>query len=189
MSFGSDYDWYMGIGNSNTSTKVGTPTLTTSNPTNEFINYSEFGPMQRFAGQGLAASRSDELSSKMLGAMGETGFLDGKSASEVDDIWKKLTEYNSSATDKDQWLKGLDNKDLLGFGLGAGQLGLGLASYLSNSDFMKKQGNLIDQQIANNRMEMDNRQAHLNATNQASLDAAKARYAARNATTNNSGVG
>ena len=43
-------------------------------------------------------------------------------------------------------------------GMGVGQLGLGLASYLQQSDFMKKQGKLLDQQLASNRYEMDRRQ-------------------------------
>lgn len=42
-------------------------------------------------------------------------------------------------------------------GLGVGQLGLGLASYLQQSDFMKKQGKLLDQQLASNQYEMDRR--------------------------------
>lgn len=48
-------------------------------------------------------------------------------------------------------------------GLGVGQLGLGLASYLQQSDFMKKQGKLLDQQLASNKYEMDRRQGFSNA--------------------------
>jgi hypothetical protein len=38
--------------------------------------------------------------------------------------------------------------------LGIGQLGLGLAQYLDMKPMLEKQGRLLDQQIANNRVEM-----------------------------------
>ena len=46
---------------------------------------------------------------------------------------------------------------MLQTGFGAANLGLGLASYLQQSDFMKKQGKLLDQQLASNQYEMDRR--------------------------------
>lgn len=55
------------------------------------------------------------------------------------------------------WLGNRNNQMLVNTGLGVGQLGLGLASYLQQSDFMKKQGKLLDQQIASNQYEMDRR--------------------------------
>lgn len=56
------------------------------------------------------------------------------------------------------WLGDRNNQMLVNAGLGAGQLGLGLASYLQRSDFMKKQGKLLDQQLASNQYEIDRRQ-------------------------------
>ena len=55
------------------------------------------------------------------------------------------------------WFGNKNNQMLVNAGLGVGQLGLGLASYLQQSDFMNKQGKLLDQQIANNQYEMDRR--------------------------------
>lgn len=55
------------------------------------------------------------------------------------------------------WLGNRNNQMLVNAGLGVGQLGLGLASYLQQSDFMKKQGKLLDQQLASNQYEMDRR--------------------------------
>ena len=55
------------------------------------------------------------------------------------------------------WFGNKNNQMLVNAGLGVGQLGLGLASYLSQSDFLNKQGKLIDQQLASNRYEMDRR--------------------------------
>ena len=55
------------------------------------------------------------------------------------------------------WLGNRNNQTLVNAGLGVGQLGLGLASYLQQSDFMKKQGKLLDQQLASNQYEMDRR--------------------------------
>lgn len=56
------------------------------------------------------------------------------------------------------WAGDKNNQALIGMGLGATQVGLGLANYLQSSDFMKKQGRLLDQQIANNEYEMGRRQ-------------------------------
>ena len=56
------------------------------------------------------------------------------------------------------WFGNKGNQAMIGAGLGLGQLGLGLASYLQQSDFMKKQGKLLDQQLASNQYEMDRRQ-------------------------------
>lgn len=50
-------------------------------------------------------------------------------------------------------------------GLGVGQLGLGLASYLSNAKMLKKQGALMDQQLANNTKEMARRDDALASMN------------------------
>ena len=56
------------------------------------------------------------------------------------------------------WFGDKGNQFMVHTGLGLGQLGLGLASYLQQSDFMKKQGKLLDQQLASNQYEMDRRQ-------------------------------
>jgi hypothetical protein len=65
--------------------------------------------------------------------------------------------------DAAKWAGDKDNQALVGMGLGASKIGLGLASYLQSSDFMKKQGNLLDQQIANNEYVMNNRKQFSNA--------------------------
>lgn len=65
------------------------------------------------------------------------------------------------------WFDKKGNQAMIGAGLGVGQLGLGLASYLSQSDFMKKQGKLLDQQLASNRYEMGQREKMNNALNSA----------------------
>ncbi len=56
------------------------------------------------------------------------------------------------------WFGNKGNQAMLQTGFGAANLGLGLASYLQQSDFMKKQGKLLDQQLASNQYEMDRRQ-------------------------------
>lgn len=45
---------------------------------------------------------------------------------------------------------GMSGMEATKIGLGVGQLGLGLASYLDNKKTAKKQRSLLDQQIANN---------------------------------------
>ncbi len=62
-----------------------------------------------------------------------------------------------------KWFGDKGNQAMIGAGLGVGQLGLGLASYLQQSDFMKKQGKLLDQQLASNKYEMDRREGFSNA--------------------------
>lgn len=63
-------------------------------------------------------------------------------------------------TDKDK-TKGLFGTDLSTdewkVGLGVGQLGLGFASYLSNKDYMDKQMEGLDQQLAMNRRSVQNK--------------------------------
>lgn len=77
------------------------------------------------------------------------------------------------------WFGNKNNQMLVNAGLGVGQLGLGLASYLQQSDFMKKQGRLLDQQLASNQYEIDRRQgfdkrlADPNGTFASSYNAAK----------------
>jgi hypothetical protein len=61
------------------------------------------------------------------------------------------------------WAGDKNNQSLIGMGLGAANVGLGLANYLQSSDFMKKQGRLLDQQIANNEYEMGRRQGFSSA--------------------------
>ena len=68
------------------------------------------------------------------------------------------TEPKSWWGEAADWAGNKNNQALVGMGLGATQVGLGLANYLQSSDFMKKQGRLLDQQIANNEYEMGRRQ-------------------------------
>lgn len=65
------------------------------------------------------------------------------------------------------WFSNNGNQFMVRAGLGVGQLGLGLASYLQQSDFMKKQGKLLDQQLASNKYEMGQREKMNNALNSA----------------------
>ena len=76
----------------------------------------------------------------------------------------------SMAGSKTSELSGLDKlfgtdsgRAMVDTGLGIGQLGLGLASYLSNAKMLKKQGALMDQQLANNAKEMARRDSALSA--------------------------
>ena len=68
------------------------------------------------------------------------------------------TEPKSWWGEAADWAGNKNNQSLIGMGLGAANVGLGLANYLQSSDFMKKQGRLLDQQIANNTYEMGRRQ-------------------------------
>ena len=61
------------------------------------------------------------------------------------------------------WFGNKGNQAMLQTGFGAANLGLGLASYLQQSDISKKQGKLLDQQLASNQYEMDRRQGFSNA--------------------------
>jgi hypothetical protein len=65
------------------------------------------------------------------------------------------------------WFGKQNNMNMMQAGLGIGQMGLGLASYLDQSKYLKKQGTLLDQQIGNNTYEMNQRKRMNNA-----LDAA-----------------
>lgn len=55
------------------------------------------------------------------------------------------------------WFGKQGNLNMMQGALGLGNLGLGLASYLQQSQYLKKQGNLLDQQISNNAYEMNQR--------------------------------
>ena len=72
------------------------------------------------------------------------------------------------------WFGNKGNQAMIGAGLGVGQLGLGLASYLEQSDFMKKQGKLLDQQLASNQYNID-RQKTSDEANRRSYEAAENR--------------
>lgn len=64
----------------------------------------------------------------------------------------------------------LTSKDLANYGglaLGAGQLGLGVASFLENQQTAGKQRELLGQQIASNKQEMAHRAAARDALNTA----------------------
>jgi len=53
------------------------------------------------------------------------------------------------------WFK--DNQSMLNAGLGLGNIALGLANYSTTKDWYNKQGQLVDQQIANNAWNMQNK--------------------------------
>jgi len=53
--------------------------------------------------------------------------------------------------DSNQWIGGLDNVDALKGGLGIGQLGLGVLSYLDQKGLYDKQKQLMGQQIDQNK--------------------------------------
>ncbi len=69
-----------------------------------------------------------------------------------------LDQSTSGDRSWSEWFGDKGNQFMVHTGLGVGQLGLGLASYLQQSDFMKKQGKLLDQQLASNQYEIDRRQ-------------------------------
>ena len=106
-------------------------------------------------------------------AVGSSGLVDSSPVSEVGG-WSgedftatpgglSTLAAGDKGSDKSFWGEASDwfgdkgNQAMIGAGLGVGQLGLGLASYLQQSDFMKKQGKLLDQQLASNQYEMDRR--------------------------------
>jgi hypothetical protein len=69
-----------------------------------------------------------------------------------------LTGYNNPSGQKTglaNWFEDRGNQFMVHTGFGLANLGLGLASYLQQSDFMKKQGKVLDQQIANNDYNMN----------------------------------
>jgi len=61
-----------------------------------------------------------------------------------------LVDENNS-----QWVSGLNNMDTLRGGLGIGQLGLGVMSYLDQKGLYDKQKNLMNQQIEQNKFLID----------------------------------
>ena len=93
-----------------------------------------------------------------------------------DDTFKGVISKGKSLSDNSwsEWFGDKGNQAMIGAGLGLGQLGLGLASYLSQSDFMKKQGKLLDQQLASNQYNID-RQKASDEANRRSYEAAEAR--------------
>ena len=69
---------------------------------------------------------------------------------------KGLGYEHSAATDGlSGWFK--DNQSMINTGLGVGGLALGLANYGTMKDWYGKQGQLVDQQIANNAWNMQNK--------------------------------
>ncbi len=82
-----------------------------------------------------------------------------------DDTFKGVTSLSGPKSDSSwgKWFEDKGNQAMLQTGFGAANLGLGLTSYLQQSDFMKKQGKLLDQQLASNKYEMDRRQGFSNA--------------------------
>ena len=97
--------------------------------------------------QNLVQGGMDQNQAFTLGEMGRSG----------------LFGENNNSSSWGKWFGDKGNQAMIGAGLGLGQLGLGLASYLQQSDFMKKQGKLLDQQLASNQYEMDRREGFSNA--------------------------
>lgn len=68
------------------------------------------------------------------------------------------TKLGASGNNGNSWSSGdIANYGMVG--LGVGQLGLGIASYLENSKTANKQRALLDQQIANNKYALDTAKA------------------------------
>jgi hypothetical protein len=104
-----------------------------------------------------------EQSRMLQDQLGINGITSGN-ASTVTGLMGSTTE--TTPTGDSLWgnIKGAFSDDGKGanFGrnlLGAGQLGLGLMSYLDQKPYMEKQNRLLDQQIANNEREGAARQA------------------------------
>ena len=96
-----------------------------------------------------------DLTADMVKDVADKGGLEGLTST----LGPASTGENSLSS----WFGDKGNQAMLQTGFGAANLGLGLASYLQQSDFMKKQGNLLDQQLASNQYEMDRRQGFSNA--------------------------
>ena len=101
--------------------------------------------------QNLIQGGMDQNQAFALGDMGRSGLFGEK----------------NNSTSWSKWFGDKGNQAMIDAGLGLGKLGLGLASYLSQSDYLKKQGKLLDQQLASNRYEMGQREKINNALNSA----------------------
>lgn len=135
------------------------------------MDYSLLGVNPRYTSSGaigtinLDGTNYGSLASKSL-PTGLASTYSYKDANTFDDLdaknllnsQMKPTENKSWWGEAADWAGDKNNQALVGMGLGATQVGLGLANYLQSSDFMKKQGRLLDQQIANNEYEMGRRQ-------------------------------
>jgi hypothetical protein len=80
---------------------------------------------------------------------GKTGF------DAYEDSWLNNTNTGTNTDGLSGWFK--DNQSMINAGLGVGGLALGLANYGTMKDWYGKQGQLIDQQIANNAWNMQNK--------------------------------
>lgn len=120
----------------------------------------------------------DQLRTNNYGSNGLASTLDstGQYRGFYSPIGQNATDINQGVPEtKSIWDKTSDwfgkqgNMNMLQSAWDLGQIGLGLASYLQQSKYLNKQSQLLDQQIANNAYEMNQRKR----MNQA-LDAASA---------------
>jgi len=124
--------------------------------------------MSTGVGQNLAKILSynnynNNIASEDYKTFGDTygGTLDKYKTDYLNDPTKNMVEPSGLEN-----LFGTDSgRAMVNAGLGVGQLGLGLASYLSNAKMLKKQGALMDQQLANNTKEMARRDDALASMN------------------------
>ena len=113
---------------------------------------------QSVGGAAKPAGSSYDDYLKSLSAMGtrrgDVGYLGGVYKGEDGQLYEKNLFGDDVAY---TGTGGVDTGSQMGDMMGVGQLGLGLASYLDQSKTAKKQRELMDQQIANNRDIMKNR--------------------------------
>jgi hypothetical protein len=113
------------------------------------LNKGKYTDDQLFDREFAAAELQDELNRA------------GATTSYGDDYYNAALDasgYDYSAGNMNglsDWFK--DNQSMINAGLGVGGLALGLANYGTMKDWYGKQGQLIDQQIANNAWNMQNK--------------------------------
>lgn len=97
-----------------------------------------------------------------MGGVGADGYLTEDALAAMGDTYKgmKITPkqlesafgMSAGQTETDTpWYSNMTGYEMVKGGLGVGQLGLGVASYLENAKTAKKQRELMDQQISSNR--------------------------------------
>lgn len=121
----------------------------------------------------------DQLRTNNYGSNGLASTLDstGQYQGSYNPVGQNATDINQGVPDnKSMWDKTSDwfgkqgNMNMLQGAMGLGQMGLGLASYLQQSKYLNKQGQLLDQQISNNSYEMNQRKRMNQALDSASAN-------------------
>jgi hypothetical protein len=126
----------------------------------------EKADLQKYGNQ--YSSIGDETTSQ---SFRNNNFLkNGETIGSISKTFENLPGSTSSVGDNQNFLQKLMGGDSGAYntvqaGLGIGQLGLGLASYLQQKETAEKQGKLLDQQISNNKFEMGNRRKMVEAFN------------------------